>query len=89
MRGKYAQAANKHMMMIGCSVDYVRSGGKKNVQVTKAMEHLYATTAKFSGAYSWPHVVRTLTHHVGFNSFADNVSQKWEMSDNLRPPRPP
>ncbi|GBN99129.1 hypothetical protein AVEN_239003-1 [Araneus ventricosus] len=36
------------MMMIGSSVDYVRSGGMRNVPVTKAVEHLYATTAKFS-----------------------------------------
>ncbi|GBM63766.1 hypothetical protein AVEN_43378-1 [Araneus ventricosus] len=34
--------------MIGSSVDYVRSGGMRNVPVTKAVEHLYATTAKFS-----------------------------------------
>ncbi|GBN05016.1 hypothetical protein AVEN_164094-1 [Araneus ventricosus] len=48
--------------MIGSSVDYVRSGGMRNVPVTKAVEHLYATTAKFSGcvllssrpAYSYP-----------------------------------
>ncbi|GBM84831.1 hypothetical protein AVEN_189679-1 [Araneus ventricosus] len=37
------------MMMIGSSVDYVRSGGMRNVPVTKAVEHLCATTAKFSG----------------------------------------
>ncbi|GBL79026.1 hypothetical protein AVEN_48980-1 [Araneus ventricosus] len=62
MRGQYAQAANKHVMKIGCSVDYVRSGGMRNVPVTKAVEHLYATTAKFSGCvllasrpvYSYP-----------------------------------
>ncbi|GBM61551.1 hypothetical protein AVEN_129193-1 [Araneus ventricosus] len=36
-------------MMIGSSVDYVRSGGMRNVPITKAVEHLYATTAKFSG----------------------------------------
>ncbi|GBM70648.1 hypothetical protein AVEN_206869-1 [Araneus ventricosus] len=36
------------MMMIGSSVDYVRSGGMRNVPVTKAVENLYATTAKFS-----------------------------------------
>ncbi|GBM79681.1 hypothetical protein AVEN_186901-1, partial [Araneus ventricosus] len=49
------------MMMIGSSVDYVRSDGMRNVPVTKAVEHLYATTDKFSGcvllasrpAYSW------------------------------------
>ncbi|GBM59618.1 hypothetical protein AVEN_218930-1 [Araneus ventricosus] len=29
---------------------YVRSGGMRNVPVTKAVKHLYATTAKFSGA---------------------------------------
>ncbi|GBN89544.1 Sodium-dependent low-affinity dicarboxylate transporter 1 [Araneus ventricosus] len=48
--------------MIGSSVDYVRSGGMMNVSVTKALEHLYATTAEFSGcvllasrpAYSYP-----------------------------------
>ncbi|GBN40518.1 hypothetical protein AVEN_125491-1 [Araneus ventricosus] len=34
--------------MIGSSVDYVRSGGMRNVAVTKELEHLYATTAKFS-----------------------------------------
>ncbi|GBO06842.1 hypothetical protein AVEN_197680-1 [Araneus ventricosus] len=34
--------------MIGFSVDYVRRGGMRNVPVTKAVEHLYATTAKFS-----------------------------------------
>ncbi|GBM57202.1 hypothetical protein AVEN_29955-1 [Araneus ventricosus] len=50
------------MIMIGSSVDYVRSGGMRNVPVTKAVEHLYATTAKFKGcvllasrpAYSYP-----------------------------------
>ncbi|GBO15812.1 hypothetical protein AVEN_231165-1 [Araneus ventricosus] len=50
------------MMMIGSSVNYVRSGSMRNVPVTKAVEHLYATTAKFSGcvllalrpAYSYP-----------------------------------
>ncbi|GBM31251.1 hypothetical protein AVEN_223449-1 [Araneus ventricosus] len=50
------------MMMIESSVDYIRSGGMKNVPVTKAVEHLYATTAKFSGCvilasrpvYSYP-----------------------------------
>ncbi|GBL89178.1 hypothetical protein AVEN_255291-1 [Araneus ventricosus] len=50
------------MIMIGSSVDYVRSGGMRNVPVTKAVEHLYATTAKFSEcvlsasrpAYSYP-----------------------------------
>ncbi|GBN29538.1 hypothetical protein AVEN_78187-1 [Araneus ventricosus] len=48
--------------MIGFSVDYVRSGGMRNVPVTKTVEHLYTTTAKFSGcvllasrpAYSYP-----------------------------------
>ncbi|GBM47825.1 hypothetical protein AVEN_5203-1, partial [Araneus ventricosus] len=35
--------------MIGSSVDYVRSGGMRNVLVTKAVEHLYATTTKLSG----------------------------------------
>ncbi|GBM61331.1 hypothetical protein AVEN_9600-1 [Araneus ventricosus] len=62
MRGQYSQAANKHMMKIGSSVDYVRNGGMRNVPVTKAMENLYAITAKFSGcvlltsraAYSYP-----------------------------------
>ncbi|GBM82060.1 hypothetical protein AVEN_224078-1 [Araneus ventricosus] len=50
------------MMMIGSSVNYVRTGGMRNIPVTKAVEHLYATTAKFSGcvilasrpAYSYP-----------------------------------
>ncbi|GBL88932.1 hypothetical protein AVEN_159022-1 [Araneus ventricosus] len=37
------------MMKIGSSVDYVRSGGMRNAPVTKAVEHLYATTVKFSG----------------------------------------
>ncbi|GBM37571.1 hypothetical protein AVEN_130709-1 [Araneus ventricosus] len=36
------------MMMIGSSVDYVRSGGMRKVPVTKAVEHLYVTAAKFS-----------------------------------------
>ncbi|GBM64088.1 hypothetical protein AVEN_70509-1, partial [Araneus ventricosus] len=50
------------MMMIGSSMDYVKIGGMRNVPVTKAVEHLYATTAKVSGcvllasrpAYSYP-----------------------------------
>ncbi|GBM79462.1 hypothetical protein AVEN_96318-1 [Araneus ventricosus] len=58
------------MMMIGSSVDYVRSGGMRNVPVTKAVEHLYTTQyiifrgSDFSilifitkiplGAYSYP-----------------------------------
>ncbi|GBM09890.1 hypothetical protein AVEN_241215-1 [Araneus ventricosus] len=49
MRGQYAQAASKHMMKFGSRVDYVKSGGMRNVPVTKAVEHLYATTAKSSG----------------------------------------
>ncbi|GBO30216.1 hypothetical protein AVEN_39288-1 [Araneus ventricosus] len=53
------------MMMIGSSVDYVRSGGMRNVPVTKAMEHLYATTAKFSGCVLSASRLRTLTRHVG------------------------
>ncbi|GBM81106.1 hypothetical protein AVEN_235560-1 [Araneus ventricosus] len=36
-------------MMIGSSVDYVRSGVMRNVPATKAVEHLDATTSKFSG----------------------------------------
>ena len=50
------------MMKITSSVDYVRSGGMRTVKVTKALEHLYVTTAKFSGCilldsgsmYSYP-----------------------------------
>ncbi|GBM04601.1 hypothetical protein AVEN_93997-1 [Araneus ventricosus] len=51
------------MMMIGSSVDFVRSCcGMRNVPVAKAVERLYATTARFSGcvllasrpAYSYP-----------------------------------
>ena len=34
MRWQYAQAETKHMMKIVSSVDYVRSGGMKTVQVT-------------------------------------------------------
>ncbi|GBL90897.1 hypothetical protein AVEN_28001-1 [Araneus ventricosus] len=60
------------MMMIGSSVDYVRSGGMRNVSVTKALEHLYATTAKFSGcvilatrpAYSYPNVGVKISSHL-------------------------
>ncbi|GBN33977.1 hypothetical protein AVEN_239461-1 [Araneus ventricosus] len=36
------------MMIIGSSVDYVRSGGLRNVPVMEAVEHLHATTTKFS-----------------------------------------
>ncbi|GBM33718.1 hypothetical protein AVEN_47028-1 [Araneus ventricosus] len=35
--GQYSQDENTHMMKIGCSVDYVRSGGTRNVPVTKAV----------------------------------------------------
>ncbi|GBM83007.1 hypothetical protein AVEN_72123-1 [Araneus ventricosus] len=49
MSEQYAQAANKHMMKIGSSVDYVRSGGMRNVPVTKAVAHLYETTSQLSG----------------------------------------
>ncbi|GBN13525.1 hypothetical protein AVEN_1117-1 [Araneus ventricosus] len=63
------------MMMIGSSVDYVRSGGMRNVPVTKAVEHSYATTAKFSGcvllasrpAYSYPPRRCFLDHSGGKN----------------------
>ncbi|GBM92354.1 hypothetical protein AVEN_12413-1, partial [Araneus ventricosus] len=65
MRAQNAQAANKHMMKIGSSVDYVWSNGMRNIPFTKAVEHLYATTDKFQGAYSGPNVLRTLTRHVG------------------------
>ncbi|GBL72478.1 hypothetical protein AVEN_115393-1 [Araneus ventricosus] len=45
-------------MMIGSSVDYVRSGGMRNVPATKAVENLYETIAKFllvsRPAYSYP-----------------------------------
>ncbi|GBO28205.1 hypothetical protein AVEN_217618-1, partial [Araneus ventricosus] len=49
MKGQYAQAAIKHMMKIGSSSEHVRSGGMRNVPITKAVEHLYVTIAKFSG----------------------------------------
>ncbi|GBM82943.1 hypothetical protein AVEN_30707-1 [Araneus ventricosus] len=62
------------MMMIGSIVDYVRSGRMRNVPVTKAVEHLYATTAKFSGcvllascpAYSYPtwRLYRTFKYNI-------------------------
>ncbi|GBN03588.1 hypothetical protein AVEN_167873-1 [Araneus ventricosus] len=61
--------------MIGSSVDYARSGGMRNVPVTKAVEHLYATTAKFSGcvllasrlAYFYPARRRpVLMQHEGY-----------------------
>ena len=62
MRRQYAQAANNHMMKIASSVDYIRSGGMRTDEDTMVMEHLYVTTAKFSGlvlldsgsAYSYP-----------------------------------
>ncbi|GBN18535.1 hypothetical protein AVEN_112498-1 [Araneus ventricosus] len=46
--GTIFPAANAHMMKIGSSADYVRSGGMRNVPVAKAVEHVYVTTAKFS-----------------------------------------
>ncbi|GBM29069.1 hypothetical protein AVEN_233241-1 [Araneus ventricosus] len=80
MRGQYAQAAYKHMMKIGCIVDYVRSGGMRNAPVTKAVEHLYAATAKFSGTLSWPHVLRT--RHVGYmRLFYDELRHFGQWSD--------
>ncbi|GBM50743.1 hypothetical protein AVEN_144166-1 [Araneus ventricosus] len=54
MRGQYAQAANTHMTKIGCSVDYVRSGGMRNVPVTKAVSICMRLLLNFQGAYSWP-----------------------------------
>ncbi|GBN79047.1 hypothetical protein AVEN_230157-1 [Araneus ventricosus] len=70
------------MMMIGSSVDYVRSAGMRNVPVTKAVEHLYATTAKFSGCVLLPHVLRTLTRHVGTLPGFENCGIK-EITDSL------
>ncbi|GBL83385.1 hypothetical protein AVEN_110692-1 [Araneus ventricosus] len=76
MRGQYSQAANTHMMKIGCSVDYVRSGGMRNVPVTKAVSICMRLLINFQGAYSWPHVLRTLTHHVGVLR-SDSDRQEW------------
>ncbi|GBM77227.1 Cytochrome P450 2J3 [Araneus ventricosus] len=73
------------MMIIGSSVDYVRSGGMRNVPVTKAVEHLYATTAKFSGcvnlasrpAYSYPPHRSSSSHpavKMQLNTISDALS---------------
>ncbi|GBN00117.1 hypothetical protein AVEN_84474-1 [Araneus ventricosus] len=85
--------------MIGSSADYVRSGGIRNVPVTKAVEHLYATTAKFSGcvflascpAYSYPpRRVRTLTLlsltiYRGYHDKATNMAQQLIAISKFRP----
>ncbi|GBO30661.1 hypothetical protein AVEN_252715-1 [Araneus ventricosus] len=61
MRGQIAQAANTHMMKIGSSVD-CKEWWHEKCSSYEDSEHLYATTAKFSGcvlldshpAYSYP-----------------------------------
>ncbi|GBM74296.1 hypothetical protein AVEN_20303-1 [Araneus ventricosus] len=75
MRGQYSQTANTHMMKIGCSVDYVRSGGMRNVSVTKAVSICRRLLLNFQGACSWPHVLLTLTRHVGYAKVSD--TRKW------------
>ena len=78
MRRQYSQAANNHMMKIASSVDYVKSDGIRTVQVTKSLEHLYMTSAKFSGcvllgsgpAYSYPscRLIVRICHFFPFHS---------------------
>ncbi|GBM64794.1 hypothetical protein AVEN_10216-1 [Araneus ventricosus] len=61
MRGQIAQSANTHMMKIGSSVD-CKEWWREKCSSYEGSEHLYATTAKFSGcvllasrpAYSYP-----------------------------------
>ncbi|GBM63536.1 hypothetical protein AVEN_232684-1 [Araneus ventricosus] len=61
MRGQIAQAANTHMMKIGTNVD-CKEWWHEKCSSYEGSEHLYATTAKFSGcvlldsrpAYSYP-----------------------------------
>ncbi|GBN87438.1 hypothetical protein AVEN_230517-1 [Araneus ventricosus] len=59
------------MMMIGPSVDYVRSGGMRNVPVTKAVEHLYATTPKFSECV---HLASRTAHSYPPRQYEDDAS---------------
>ncbi|GBM17732.1 hypothetical protein AVEN_56045-1 [Araneus ventricosus] len=76
MRGQIAQSANTHMMKIGSSVD-CKEWWHEKCSSYEGNEHLYTTTAKFQSAYSWPHVLRTLTRHVGnfFHSFLESLFQ--------------
>ncbi|GBM91923.1 hypothetical protein AVEN_132273-1 [Araneus ventricosus] len=61
MRGQIAQAANTHIMKIGSSLD-CKEWWHEKCSSYEGSEHLYATTAKFSGcvlmasrpAYSYP-----------------------------------
>ncbi|GBN80810.1 hypothetical protein AVEN_32821-1, partial [Araneus ventricosus] len=64
MRGQIAQAVNTHIMKIGSSV-IVSSGGMRNVPVTKAVSICIGLLLNYQDAYSWTHVLRTLTRHVG------------------------
>ncbi|GBO39871.1 hypothetical protein AVEN_153242-1 [Araneus ventricosus] len=76
------------MMMIGSSVDYVRSGGMRNVPVTKAVEHLYATTAKCSGCVLLPATSVSLPVGISGNEIADiaakNASAVLDNSTSLQ-----
>ncbi|GBO36777.1 hypothetical protein AVEN_35436-1 [Araneus ventricosus] len=82
------------MMMIGSSVDYIRSSGMRNVPVTKAVEHLYATTAKFSGcvflasrpANSYP--PRRLERYFRTDLVILNHTQMSRMTPELSAPSP-
>ncbi|GBM21816.1 hypothetical protein AVEN_214843-1 [Araneus ventricosus] len=59
--GAICQAANTHVMKIGCSVDYVKSGGMRNVQWSICMRLLLNFQGVFvllasRPAYSYPRV---------------------------------
>ncbi|GBM33976.1 hypothetical protein AVEN_53839-1 [Araneus ventricosus] len=64
MRGQSAQAANTHMMKIGSSVD-CKEWWHEKCSSYEGSEHLYATTAKFSGCVLLDSRPATLTRHVG------------------------
>ncbi|GBM99098.1 hypothetical protein AVEN_86283-1 [Araneus ventricosus] len=83
MRGQIAQAANTHMIKIGSSVN-CKEWWHENVPVTKAVSFCMRLLLNFQGAYSWPHILRTLTCHVGEPSFFVKVVKFVAKSPNGR-----
>ncbi|GBN12426.1 Choline kinase alpha [Araneus ventricosus] len=53
----------------------IRSGDMRNVPVTKAVSICMRLPLNFQGAYSWPHVLSTLTRHVGGFDLANQFAE--------------
>ncbi|GBM65069.1 hypothetical protein AVEN_86720-1 [Araneus ventricosus] len=85
MRGEYAQSADTHMMKIGSTVDYVRSGGMRNATVKKAVEHFQdesnTESTASSSASEEPSVPGTREELVSPVNFSEGESVLSDLND--------